>query len=126
MIYLIDDDDIQNLINTRVISLANDQLHVQSFTSAEQALNNLESLNGAGYPKLIFLDINMPKMNGWDFLEEYEKHQYPVNIYMLSSSINSKDIDKSTTYKSVKGFISKPLVVEKLVQILSDEGYHNA
>ena len=47
---------------------------------------------------MIFLDINMPKMNGWDFLDAYIKLENKVRVYMLSSSINSKDIQKSETY----------------------------
>ncbi|MBO6517961.1 MAG: response regulator [Bacteroidia bacterium] len=118
MIFLIDDDDIQNLINTKVISLVSDQHPVKAFTSAEMAL---ETLSAGEQPKLIFLDINMPKMNGWDFLDVYHERNLPIDVYMLSSSINNKDIEKSKTYESVKGFICKPLVVEKLTEILKEE-----
>jgi response regulator of citrate/malate metabolism len=71
---------------------------------------------------MIFLDINMPKMNGWDFLDAYQQVEDKVKVYMLSSSINSKDIQKSETYEVVNGFICKPLVVEKLSEILKEEG----
>lgn len=121
MIFLIDDDEIQNLINTRVIGLVSLDFEVRAYTSAEVALKQLAELQSDNAPKLIFLDINMPKMNGWDFLEAYEKENYNVDVYMLSSSINSKDIDKSKTYESVKGFICKPLVVEKLREVLQQE-----
>lgn len=120
MIYLIDDDDIQNLINTRVIGIVDGGIEVISFTSAEEALNDLR--DKADLPCLIFLDINMPKMNGWDFLDLYQKEDRTVKVYMLSSSINNKDIEKSKQYTVVQGFISKPLVVEKLAEILSAEG----
>ncbi|MFT5725214.1 MAG: response regulator of citrate/malate metabolism [Bacteroidia bacterium] len=121
MIYLIDDDEIQNLINTRVISIVSDAIEVKAFTSAEIALSNLQDKSEA-LPQLIFLDINMPKMNGWDFLEKYQKESNKVKVYMLSSSINNKDIQNSETYNIVNGFICKPLVVEKLAEILKSEG----
>ncbi|MCO4819933.1 MAG: response regulator [Bacteroidetes bacterium] len=121
MIYLIDDDEIQNLINTRVISIVADNIPVQAFTSAESALKMLEENSGT-QPEMIFLDINMPKMNGWDFLDAYNKFEQKVRVYMLSSSINNKDIQKSETYDIVHGFICKPLVVERLSEILQAEG----
>jgi len=121
MIYLIDDDEIQNLINTRVISIVSDGIEVKAFTSAENALANLKSKQD-GLPDMIFLDMNMPKMNGWDFLDAYESEENKVKVYMLSSSINNKDIQKSETYDIVNGFICKPLVVEKLAEILKSEG----
>ncbi len=121
MIYLIDDDEIQNLINTRVISIVSDGIEVKAFTSAENALANLKSKQD-GLPDMIFLDINMPKMNGWDFLDAYESEENKVKVYMLSSSINNKDIQKSETYDIVNGFICIPLVVEKLAEILKSEG----
>lgn len=121
MIYLIDDDEIQNLINTRVVSIVSDGIEVKAFTSAENALANLKSKQD-GLPDMIFLDMNMPKMNGWDFLDAYESEENKVKVYMLSSSINNKDIQKSETYDIVNGFICKPLVVEKLAEILKSEG----
>ncbi len=120
MIYLIDDDDIQNLINTRVISLVSDLHSVKAFTSAQSALDSLND-SQVEKPNLIFLDINMPKMNGWDFLEIYQNQNIPVDVYMLSSSINNKDIERSKTFDAVKGFVCKPLVVERLAEILKEE-----
>jgi two-component SAPR family response regulator len=79
MIYLVDDDEIQNLINTRVISIVSAGIEVKAFTSAESALAKLKS-NESEFPQLIFLDINMPKMNGWDFLEEYQKIESKVKV----------------------------------------------
>ena len=117
MIFLVDDDEIQNLINSKVISIVNPGLTVRPFNGGEKALDALGVEDRL--PKLIFLDINMPKMNGWDFLDEYSK-TYSVPVYMLSSSINSKDREKSETYPVVKGFISKPLVVERLAEILNE------
>ena len=120
MIYLVDDDEIQNLINTKVVEIVAPHVKVKAFTAAEVALKMLTTEEAK--PSLIFLDINMPKLNGWDFLDAYLKLDLPVKVYMLSSSINHKDILKSKQYEIVNGFISKPLVVERLSEVLQDEG----
>jgi CheY-like chemotaxis protein len=119
MIYLIDDDEIQNLINTRVISIVSNKFPVRSFTSPKEALETL--INGAS-PSLILLDINMPVTNGWGFLELLDEHKLSPVVYMLSSSINKQDKNKSETYSLVNGFICKPLMVDKLEEILKKEG----
>lgn len=116
MIFLIDDDEIQNLINTKVISIVKNDIKVQSFTSAENALNCLMSEQKK--PFLIFLDINMPKMNGWDFLDAYMEKGGSIPIYMLSSSINNKDVDRAKGYSIVKDFICKPLIIDNLRDLL--------
>ncbi len=118
MIVLIDDDEIQNLINGKVISIVNSSIEVKAFTSAEKALNAL--INSELMPKLLFLDINMPKMNGWDFLDAYSTQEVQVPVYMLSSSINDKDIKRADGYQIVRSFISKPLVMERLHDILAE------
>jgi len=118
MIVLIDDDEIQNLINGKVISIVNASIEVKAFTSAEKALNALTTSDLS--PKLLFLDINMPKMNGWDFLDAYSKEEVQIPVYMLSSSINDKDIKRAEGYQIVRSFISKPLVMKRLQDILAE------
>jgi CheY-like chemotaxis protein len=62
----------------------------------------------------------MPILNGWDFIEAYEKLSIDqkVDVYMLSSSVYENDIERAKSYKSVKGFISKPLSIERLSELL--------
>ena len=70
---------------------------------------------------VIFLDINMPGMNGWEFLDEFNNLTHHVKtrckIFMLTSSIDPSDIKKSQTYSTVKDFITKPLTKEKLEKL---------
>ena len=63
---------------------------------------------------IIFLDINMPMMNGWQFLEKIASQNMSPTIYILTSSVDRNYIEKARTYKNVKAFLTKPLTVEKM------------
>ena len=69
-------------------------------------------------PKIVFLDINMPLMDGWEFLEEFERLPEPTRnkcyVIMLTSSIDTSDIERARRYSSVIEFVSKPLTKDKL------------
>lgn len=118
LIVLVDDDPINNLINKRLISKLDLSPAVMDFLEAEKAL---EFISKDGIKNtLILLDINMPVMNGWDFLYKYAELEKKRNdkIVMLSSSIDHQDIKKSKDFSYVKGFIEKPLTREKLRKVL--------
>ena len=71
---------------------------------------------------MVFLDINMPGKNGWDFLDEFERMCDEIKknckVYMLTSSIDPSDVKKSQSYETVKDFIIKPLTKEKLSKLI--------
>ncbi len=119
-IVLIDDDPINNLINKRLISKLNISSSVDEYMEAENALSAILSL-APEEKLLILLDINMPVMNGWDFLNHYLEKctDRKDTIIMLSSSIDYQDRKKSEEYVCVSGFIEKPLTHQKLIDILS-------
>ncbi len=118
-IILVDDDPINNLINKRLISKLNVAEQVEEFLEAEKALKRIEKLS-SNEQTLILLDINMPVMNGWDFLNEYLKvfEKRKDKIIMLSSSIDFQDRQKAKQYNCVEGFIEKPLTPDKFKNIL--------
>ncbi len=104
-------------------NMANEILLAESAPAAISLLKDLYSkddqkLESQELSTLIFLDINMPVMNGWDFLEIFEnefQHLFgQVRIFILSSSIDTADIIRSKQYKSVDDYIAKPLTVEVL------------
>lgn len=121
-ILLIDDDAVSNFLNEMTLQDLNlsDQVHVSE--NGEEALNFIfeHCTNGKSpenCPDLIFLDINMPVMDGFQFLEEFEKipffHKKPVKIVMLTSSNANQDLERAKKF-NVEGYIVKPLCAEKL------------
>lgn len=119
-ILLVDDNPADNYFHTLVIENAKitETIHI-----AENGLEALESITSKidgvhPQPNIIFSDINMPKMNGWEFLEEYEKlserQKSKCVVMMLSTSTNEGDIKKANKYNHVNGFSSKPLTKEIL------------
>jgi CheY-like chemotaxis protein len=95
---------------------------IKTFINCEDAIFELLNIdNFDELPDYIFLDINMPVMNGWDFLDVFDRMRIDpfgkIEIYIVSSSVFAEDIDKSRSYPTVKEFISKPLNQEKLKHV---------
>ena len=117
-VFIIDDD----LIHQRIaqIMIEKHQLFDEfiSFTEAEKAISFLKTnkSNALKLPDVILLDLNMPVVDGWDFLDIYEGFRdeinKPIRIFIVTSSVDEKYILRSKNYSSVTGFISKPLSPE--------------
>lgn len=114
-VFIIDDDPIHQRIAQIMISKHQLFDEYVSFTEAGKGLkflqDNCEMIETL--PDVILLDLNMPVMDGWDFLDKFEKIRHTlikdIRIFIVSSSVDEKDISRSQSYASVKGFISKPL-----------------
>ncbi|NJO03259.1 MAG: response regulator [Bacteroidia bacterium] len=109
----IDDDPINNLVNHKILNKYDSSLGIVEHLSAESALRSLSNAS-APPPDVILLDINMPEMNGWEFLVEYRRLGLRTKLFMLTSSIAQEDIDRAKQQPEVVEFITKPLDKEKL------------
>jgi len=125
-VMLIDDNEIDNLINQKMIEAAAVAENIYTHTGAKSAiefLRNMEKLQLADQvlPDIIFLDIDMPLMDGFQFLDEFEKLGNPAKkkcaIIMLTSSINPQDFSRSKKYPNVKRYLNKPLSHESIVTL---------
>lgn len=126
-ILLVDDNVADNYLHKRVIGLADVIQKITVTSGAREALNYLSEQMDEKYPKpeIIFLDINMPGMTGWDFLEEYaqldDEMKAGVIVCMLTTSNAERDKEKATQYHELSDFSTKPLTEEKLMTIIK---YH--
>ncbi|MCC7232640.1 MAG: response regulator [Bacteroidia bacterium] len=114
-VLLVDDNDIDNFINERMITTSHFSQSVIVKNSAESALQFLREnvSNGDKLPQVIFLDLNMPAMDGFGFLAEYEKLPATLTgvckVIVLSSSISPEDINRASTNPFVVKYVNKPL-----------------
>jgi CheY-like chemotaxis protein len=121
-VLLVEDDPITIMVCDRIIKMT---LFAEKVKSCENGKVGIDYLAGLAAdsptPTIIFLDINMPVMNGWDFLEEFEKIKFRFKslprIYLLSSTVDPEDYKKAQKFTLVQDFISKPLSKEALQNI---------
>lgn len=110
---LIDDSDIDLFIQRRFLEVYDFSNQLVSYKSATEALNWLRNINGHEPPELIFLDLNMPEVDGFEFLKSFdllpEKVRSKTRIVVLTSSNSSQDRDMAFANKNVIQFITKPL-----------------
>lgn len=120
-ICIIDDDDLFLLVSKSIMEDEDFAEHIHNFEDARTALEYLTSIEESKLPEVLFLDINMPLMDGWEFMDQLEKLKIEdkMIIYMTSSSINPLDLEKAERNPFIKGFISKPLDPRKLKKIVS-------
>jgi CheY-like chemotaxis protein len=125
-VLVIDDDEPTNFFTQMILEESGCADHIKFVQSGQEALDYLiqsEAGNNAGLyptPDLIFLDINMPAMDGWEFLEEYKK-LHVVNriiVVMLTTSLFPEDKIKAEKMPEISGFENKPLTAEKVALVL--------
>ncbi len=117
----IDDDPIFGLVVEKVLTNINETLDVVAKTSAESALNYLDSLDKGLYPSILIMDINLTKTNAFDLIKEIKGKGYPeFSTYLISSSLFPEDQIRANEEDSIRGIFKKPFTAESAHQILEE------
>ena len=122
-VLLIDDDEITVTICDRLMKISNFAADVIACPDGQRATDYLAE-NISSLPEIILVDLQMGIMNGWEFLNWFQKwspslQKYPA-VYVLSSSLSHEDVQRSESYDCVKGFIVKPITVGHLNNIAAE------
>lgn len=126
LILLVDDDETTNHVNKRLLTRMQVAREIKVLTNGQDALDYLKEANAPGgehlLPELVFLDIKMPVMDGFSFLEEYREvdlhPEKPVIILMLTSSASFYDLERLKSFPQVKKHISKALTEQEVKEIM--------
>ena len=117
-ILLIDDDAMSNVFNSIILKRNYPTIKIHTTRGASEAIDYLKA-DPINKPSIIFLDLNMPVMNGWDFMEEYKKLNLGIDVVLVTSSDDIKDIARSKDYDDIKHYLVKPITVENLAIVLT-------
>lgn len=131
-ILLVDDDITFVFLTKRIILATKIVTNINEFNDSQDAIEFLKDNTDDTdlLPDVIFLDLSMPVMDGWGFLEEYiaieKKIKKKIPLFIVSSSISPHDIDRAKNFSMVTDFIIKPLVKEKFIEIMESLADNNA
>lgn len=123
LICVIDDDQINNYITSKMLLKYNPDSHVKCFSDATSALDYINNLHVTGqhFPDYLFLDIAMPILDGWQFLDGLDQLNLDpfrsMKIYMLSTSLKVDEKVRALTHLRVSGFYDKPLKAENIIKL---------
>jgi two-component system, chemotaxis family, chemotaxis protein CheY len=127
IVALVDDDKIFQLTASKTIRALQLSDNILQFENGEEALKYLVDNAGISenLPDVIFLDINMPFVDGWMFLQDYaalkQNLSKEISIYMVSSSIDPRDIHRARSIPDVQEYVIKPVTREKFIELLNEE-----
>ena len=122
---IIDDDPIFIYGTKRIMKEADFSENIIVYNNGQEAIEGLSELSKVEekLPEVIFLDLNMPILNGWEFLEEFEKlpnHNLKKTIiYIISSSIDPRDLERVKNYRQVNNYILKPITPDDLEAVIT-------
>ena len=130
-IWVIDDDLIYQIIINKIVKRCDMFSAVTTFKNGKEAIDALQDIvnntleNSTILPDIILLDINMPIMDGWEFMEKMggikSKFSKQISVYIVSSSIATEDKNKSKTYSDILGYLSKPISMNDIELIASND-----
>lgn len=125
-VFIIDDDKLFVFLTKKTISMTNIETHISEFNDGQDAIDHLKEIAGSPelLPDVILLDLSMPIMDGWEFLQEYSaiepRIEKKIKLYIFSSSISPHDIERAKNISVVTDFIIKPLFKEKFIEMIEN------
>lgn len=123
-ILIVDDDMVYRMVSSRMMSLIDSSLLIEESENGQKGLVNLKNQRDSDLRTVVLLDINMPVLDGWGFLEQLKEDSFyqlsQLEIYMVSSSTNESDVLKAKQFDFIKGFIHKPLSEKNIRAIISE------
>lgn len=124
-ILLIDDDEINNFLSREIIAMYLPNVIIDAFTNPQEALSYIDHnlKNKQPLPDIILLDINMPLMDGWEFLKKIDqldqRNHFHTSVYLYTSSVYHEDTVKAKNFSTVKKVFVKPLTKEAIEEMLA-------
>ncbi|ANH79801.1 response regulator receiver protein [Niabella ginsenosidivorans] len=125
-IFIVDDDSIHRLLMSKLFARQNKGYKLDFFENGQKAMDVLETAiadNPSGIPDIILLDIEMPVMNGWQFMNKYRllppEIKDRISVYMVSSSFSDEDQERVKSYPEIVDYIVKPLRIEKIIELMN-------
>ncbi len=124
-VLLVDDDSIFQFLSLKILQASGLTDEVMVCSNGQEAIQLIEDAmtRGSGFPDVIFLDINMPIMNGWEFLESFEKKapslKDSIPVYIVSSSANQDDKERAKEFENVTDYLIKPIMQDQFRHILT-------
>lgn len=118
-IMLINDDEVFNFIQRKQLDKIEIEMDIIDFTSPREAKEHLMNVDEKQLPDVVLLDINMPELNGFEFIDLIDK-EYPeildkLNIFIVTSSLNPTDYNTAQQYKCIKGYYNTPIDLDKII-----------
>lgn len=115
-VLLVDDQKITNFINLKVFEMISVDNEAIDYTDSEMAFDDLNKHN----PDVIFLDLVMPKLDGWGFLDKMKNQKIQLPVVILSSSTSPEDFSKAEQYQNVLDYFTKPLQRDEVEKLLAN------
>lgn len=124
-VWLIDDDEVFVFLTKKLIARSELEVTVETYINGQDAIEQLQSLaqDENALPDIILLDLNMPVMDGWEFLKAYEEISFSnpnkIHLYIVTSSISPYEVERAKQIPAVQEFIVKPMVKDKFVDLIA-------
>ncbi len=124
-VWMIDDDEVFTFLTKKLIARSGQEVRLDTYTNGQDAIEKLQQIadQESELPDMILLDLNMPVMDGWEFLNAYEQIPFckpeKIHLYIVTSSISPYEVERAKHIPAVQEFIVKPMVKEKFVDLIA-------